>query len=115
MARGGRREGAGGRPSWKNGRTKPVRVPIALADKILEIARVLDEEGAEEAVTGSKVIDLTGVAIYSSKDGPTVRLVDLVRAGYEIQPERLAKSLMGRFSKVTLLNEIDEILGAQHE
>lgn len=115
MARGGKREGAGGRPSWKNGRTKPVRVPIALADKILEIARVLDEEGAEEAVTGSKVIDLTGVAIYSSKDGPTVRLIDLVRAGYEIQPERLAKSLMGRFSKVTLLNEIDEILGAQHE
>jgi hypothetical protein len=115
MARGGKREGAGGRPSWKNGRTKPVRVPIALADKILEIARVLDEEGSGEAVTGSKVIDLTGVAIYSSKDGPTVRLIDLVRAGYEIQPERLAKSVMGRFSKVTLLNEIDEILGVKHE
>lgn len=115
MARGGKREGAGGRPSWKNGRTKPVRVPIALADKILEIARVLDEEGSEEVVTGSKVIDLTGVAIYSSKDGPTVRLVDLVRAGYEIQPERLAKSLMGRLSKVTVLSEVHEILGAQHE
>lgn len=115
MARGGRREGSGGRPSWKNGKTKPVRVPVVLAEKILEIARVLDEEGSGEAVTGSKVIDLTGVAIYSSKDGPTVRLIDLLRAGYEIQPERLARNLKAQVDKATLLTEIDEILGVQNE
>lgn len=115
MARGGKREGAGGRPSWRNGKTKPVRVPVALADKILEIARVLDEEGSEEVVTASKVLDLTGIAIYSSKDGPVVRLIDLIRAGYEIQPERLARNLKAQVSKVTLLTEIDEILGAQNE
>jgi hypothetical protein len=115
MARGGKREGSGGRPSWKNGKTKPVRVPVALAEKILEIARVLDEEGSGEGVTESKVIDLTGIAIYSSKDGPTVRLIDLVRAGYEIQPDRLVRSLKTQTNKVTFLNEIDEILGAQNE
>ncbi len=115
MARGGRREGAGGRPSWKNGKTKPVRVPVALADKILEIAKILDEEGLDGSVTGSKVLDLTGVAIYASKDGPTVRLADLVRVGYEIQPERLARSLKAQTNQATLLNEIDNLLGAQHE
>lgn len=102
MARGGRREGAGGRPAWKHGKTKPVRVPIALAEKILEIAKILDEgkfedsdnlEEFEEPVTASKAIDLTGVAILYSKDGPVVRLADLVRVGYEIRPERLVRSL----------------------
>lgn len=91
MARGGRREGSGGKPSWNNGRTKPVRVPIALADRILEIARVLDDEGDPGSL--SKVIDLTGVAIRHSPQGPVVRLSDLLRVGYRIKPERLARSL----------------------
>ena len=91
--RGGKREGSGGKPTWRYGKTKPVRVPVALAEKILEIARVLDEEGLESPVTSSKVIDLTGIAIYSSKDGAMVRLMDLLRAGYEIQPERLVRNL----------------------
>lgn len=120
MAKGGKREGAGGKPSWKHGKTKPVRVPEALAEKILEIARVLDEDSSGQSVSGSKVLDLTGVAVYASKDGPTVRLIDLIRAGYEIQPERLAKSLKAESlradeSKASLLSEIDNLLGAQHE
>jgi hypothetical protein len=115
MARGGRREGSGGRPSWKNGKTKPVRVPVVLADKILEIARVLDEEGLSDSVTESKILDLTGIAIYSSANGPVVRLTDLVRAGYEIQPERLARSLKDRVEQAGLRTEIDKILGAKHE
>ena len=115
MARGGRREGSGGKPSWRNGKTKPIRVPVALADKILEIARVLDEEGLGELESESKVLDLTGIAIYSSKDGPTVRLVDLVRVGYEIRPERLARSLKPQISKPSLINKIDNLLGAQNE
>lgn len=91
MARGGKREGAGGKFTWKHGKTKPVRVPIALADKILEIAKVLDEDELDEP--GLSVIDLTGIAILASKEGPVVRLADLVRAGYIIKPERLVRNL----------------------
>lgn len=90
MPRGGRREGAGGKPTWRHGRTKPVRVPEALAEQILEIARILDEEGDPGV---SKVIDLTGVALLQSKHGPVIRLEDLIRAGYEIKPERLVRNL----------------------
>jgi hypothetical protein len=86
-----------------------------LSEKILEIARVLDEDGLNLPVTGSKVLDLAGVAIYSSKDGPTVRLMDLVRAGYEILPERLARSLRTDEGKADLRSEIDCLLGAQNE
>jgi hypothetical protein len=93
MSRGGKRDGAGGKPTWNYGKTKPVRVPVALADRILEIARVLDEGGAGESVVGSKVLDLTGIAVHASTSGPTVRLADLLRAGYEIRPERLVRSL----------------------
>lgn len=31
------------KPQWRNGITKTIRVPVILADKILEYARELDE------------------------------------------------------------------------
>jgi hypothetical protein len=31
------------KPQWRNGVTKTIRVPVILADKILEYARELDE------------------------------------------------------------------------
>lgn len=102
MTRGGKREGAGGKPAWKHGRTKPVRVPIVLADAILEIARVLDSRDLEdseniEKLSGSQqraqVIDLTGIAIRATKDGPVVYLADLIRAGYTIKPEQAVRNL----------------------
>jgi hypothetical protein len=124
MARGGRREGAGGRPAWKYGKTKPVRVPIALAAKILEIAKILDEgkfedsdnlEEFEELVTASKVIDLTGIAILYSKDGPVVRLADLVRVGYEIRPERLVRNLKAKPSEPLSLDGLLSTLEKENE
>ena len=40
---GGARPGAGGNCRWKHGRTKLVRLPVALVDKILEVARYMDQ------------------------------------------------------------------------
>jgi hypothetical protein len=41
--RGGARPGSGGGCRWKHGRTKLVRLPVALVDKILEVARYMDQ------------------------------------------------------------------------
>src|SRR4028118_1247516 len=41
--RGGARPGAGGGGRWKHGRTKLVRLPVALVDKILKVARYMDQ------------------------------------------------------------------------
>src|SRR4028119_388862 len=41
--RGGARLGAGGGTRWKHGKTKLVRLPVALLDKILEVARYMDQ------------------------------------------------------------------------
>jgi hypothetical protein len=41
--RGGARPGAGGGARWKHGRTKLVRLPVALLDEIMEVARYMDE------------------------------------------------------------------------
>src|SRR4028118_1785804 len=41
--RGGARPGAGGGGRWKHGRTKLVRLPVALVDKILTVARYMDQ------------------------------------------------------------------------
>jgi hypothetical protein len=40
---GGARPGAGGGCRWKHGRTKLVRLPVALVDRILELARYMDQ------------------------------------------------------------------------
>jgi hypothetical protein len=43
MPRGGARENSGRKPKWNLGETKAIRVPVAIADTILEIARRLDD------------------------------------------------------------------------
>ena len=92
MAKGGRREGAGAKPSWKHGKTKTIRVPIVLADEILAIARELDNNGQLESDTESNcssVIDLSGVPIKAVSGGMAVMLSDLVKKGYRLFPGRI--------------------------
>lgn len=43
MPRGGARENSGRKPKWNLGETKAVRIPVAIADTILEVARRIDE------------------------------------------------------------------------
>jgi hypothetical protein len=58
MARGGYREKAGRKTSWASGckfeDTKIIRVPKAIADKLLDIAHKLDEGGSLDLVSKSK-------------------------------------------------------------
>jgi len=60
MPRGGLREGAGLRPTWNRGKTQTIRVPIVLADRLLEIARKLDSSEVSNSVTESDRLDLAG-------------------------------------------------------
>jgi hypothetical protein len=58
MARGGYREKAGRKTSWASGckfeDTKIIRVPISIANKLLDIAHKLDERGSLDLDTKSK-------------------------------------------------------------
>lgn len=111
MPRGGRREGAGGRFKWKHGKTKTIRVPIELADKILEYAHKLDSNAIIERDTPSKVIDLAGIVVRIVRDKSVVYLDDLLRAGFEIKPEALANSVKRRNTdkSASLISEIENI------
>lgn len=52
--RGGYRPGAGRKGAWRHGETRTIRVPVALADRLLEIGRELDSgnDCAPESLTG---------------------------------------------------------------
>ncbi len=55
MPRGGRRSTTW-KPTWKHGKTRTIRVPIVLAESILNLARILDEGEAvskDSLVTGN--------------------------------------------------------------
>jgi hypothetical protein len=62
MPRGGARKGAGKKTSWKSGckfnDTKLIRVPSALALRVLEIAHWLDDGGEIEKVSKSMQYEL---------------------------------------------------------
>lgn len=91
MPRGGKRPGAGSKPTWKHGKTKTIRVPIALADEILEFARKLDEGNVIEHDTESKVIDLSEITVPEIRGRRFVFLSDLLKFGYEIHPLKWAE------------------------
>lgn len=91
MPRGGKRPGAGVKPTWKNGKTKTIRVPIAIAEDVLKLAKELDEKGFIESDTESKVLDLSGLIAPEIRGRRFVFLDDLLRTGYEIHPLKLAE------------------------
>lgn len=115
MPRGGKRVGAGVKSTWKHGKTKSVRIPIALADEVLRYARELDrnvviERETEsknlstkdimERETESKVTNLSGISIRQHEGAISIYLEDLVRAGYQIQPETVSKLVEARIQKL---------------
>lgn len=61
MNRGGYRKGAGRKSLWKSGETRTIRVPEALADRLLEVAHWLDGSGNIEFVTESKTLQTENV------------------------------------------------------
>lgn len=97
MPRGGKREGAGNRYKWNHGKTKVIRVPEAIADRVLEVAKIIDDGLSLDSVTQSKTIDLTGISVKHSNRGMFVYLKDLLNAGYKIRPlavvDRLRKDI----------------------
>lgn len=86
MARGGYREGSGGKPKWIRGKTTVVRVPEVLADEIIRVARLLDEGKSVDDVTKSKYVDLSGISIRLVDGRPAVFLEDLLKANFKIRP-----------------------------
>lgn len=93
MPRGGYRENAGGKPTWISGKTKTIRVPIVLADRVIELARKLDEGRRIDDVTKSKYVDLSGIAIRDCNGRDAVYVEDLLRAGYTVRPVRLVDAV----------------------
>jgi hypothetical protein len=54
--RGGARPGAGGGCRWKHGPTKLVRLPVALLNEILEVARYMDQNEGQLPLSAPPVI-----------------------------------------------------------
>jgi hypothetical protein len=86
MPRGGKREGSGGKFTWIHGKTKTIRVPESLADRILDIAKMIDGGKTVDDVTQSKYVDLSGITIRSMGGKQGVLIEDLLKAGYKVRP-----------------------------
>lgn len=63
--------------------------------------QVIDREPSAD------VIDLSGIAVLTSKYGPVIRLADLVRVGYKIKPDSLVRNLK---VQLTRDSEIEDLL-----
>ena len=97
MARGGFRANAGRKSKWKNKQTKMIRVPAAIADRLLDIAQKIDSGYDIEFDSESKTIDLQELNIPTLRNKRFVFLEDLLKLGYEIKPLSLADSVRNQF------------------
>ena len=85
-------------PKWKSGKIKTIRVPIAIADRVLEVAKEIDDSGASNTVTSDKTYDrTTALAVFeelfsaSSNKGGQIELAAAKLGelfGFEINREK---------------------------
>ena len=88
--RGGKRDGAGRRSTWRSGQCKAIKVPVAIADKVLEVARAIDiQEAIREAGYPVKTPEQILIEIKG-----LINLVDSSEPGYTVKNSKeLIKSL----------------------
>ncbi|MEM6614111.1 MAG: hypothetical protein AAF652_18045 [Cyanobacteria bacterium P01_C01_bin.72] len=91
MPRGGYREGAGGKSTWRHGKTKVIRVPEALSEQILEYARTLDQN--PDSIC-DREIDLSGVNLQRANNEYSIKLSSLINLGYIIKPNSLGDTVL---------------------
>lgn len=75
MPRGGARENSGRKPKWNLGETKAIRVPLAIADLLLEIARRIDEGETLESILAqseANILKLSSVDQLKNTDSLTI-------------------------------------------
>ena len=83
---------------------------LTLTSKAETLASDIESDTKSE----KRIIDLSGVAVFAHRNGPAVYLADLLKAGYDIEPERLVRSMKSRLSKRSaLLSDLESVL-AEH-
>lgn len=66
-------EGKVGAPfKWKHGRTKTIRVPVSLADEVMQYAKELDKKGGSNCDT-----EIDGIQVYRLRSDEVIKLKDL--------------------------------------
>jgi hypothetical protein len=96
--RGGARPGVGGGTRWKHGRTKLVRLPVALLDEILSVARYMDQNDGKLPPSAPPVI--TSGHPSESLSGEELRELLAKR-----KAQKLAKKIMAGDEQVLVSDE----------
>jgi hypothetical protein len=86
--RGGARPGAGGGGRWKHGRTKLVRLPVALLDEILEVARYMDQNEGKLPLSAPPVI--TSGHLSESLSGEEIKELSAKRKAQKLVQKVMA-------------------------
>lgn len=81
MPRGGLRT-TSWKATWKHGSTKTIRVPVALADRILEMAKALDER--QDATPNSPVTGNASLKVLLDADDMAI-VVDALTTAIEMK------------------------------
>jgi hypothetical protein len=101
--RGGARPGAGGGCRWKHGQTKLVRLPVALVDKILEVARYMDQNEGKLPSLASPV--MSSPVINSGHPSESLSGEELKELLARRETQKLAKKVMAGDEEVWVSDE----------
>jgi len=111
MPRGGRRSTTW-KPTWKHGKTRTIRVPIVLADSILDLARILDE--GKEVPVDSFVTGQNGDTVEKLDSEDRSAAIDALNTAISMKQIAISKESKKRSKSDTLtiakwLKEIESI------
>ena len=107
MGRGGRRSTTFS-PGWKHGKTRTIRVPVALADKLLDVAREFDE-GQDFAATQAKDEE-----IRQLKDQLGELIIQILEMQKELDSKKLDQGAMLTALKRYIKSQQSSPGGNQH-
>lgn len=102
MTKGGARPNSGKKSTWNYGETTTIRVPKVLAEYLKSIARKIDQ-GEQPFQSSEKSINFSGVPMSQVNGELAVKLVDLAKAGYEINPDDVKTMVTARIRKMSIV------------
>ena len=107
---GGYRKGSGGKPKWRVGETKPIRLPVALHKKVYDYALLLDSQEKDDSEFLCCDIRPPVEPVTESKD-ETVTLSSLLNDFITNWKMKIEKGKGPRWDKAKkMLIELEELL-----
>lgn len=100
------------KPKWRNGKTRTIRVPIAIAEEVLEVARAIDEGKIVEVSSEEEKEPQQGSFDLTQDKEIEKRIKDIM---VKVKEKRTGYKANSFTQGIKELKKIEELVGEQND